>query len=290
MIQFINVNKRYENKSILEDISISIPPGTILGLVGRNGAGKSTLLRLICGVLQADAGIVAYHEENVYDNPNAKKEIFFVSDDAYFMTKASILEMKQFYRVFYKNFSEERFFELIRLFGLKQTDTIASFSKGMKRHVSLALGIASRTKVLLLDEAFDGLDPTMRFKIRQIISEEVSTYKRTVVISSHNLQELADICDSVAIMDNKRIRLNYTQEDIITHYHKYRIAFAEPIDPALFAELTPIFLGGKAKIFTMIVKGCRETTEHYLNSLNPLLLERDDVSLDEIFMYEMGGY
>ncbi|WZU01768.1 ATP-binding cassette domain-containing protein [Erysipelothrix sp. D19-032] len=142
MIQFINVNKRYEHREVLEDINIRIEDGTILGLIGRNGLGKSTFYDSFFGVVEADAGIVAFNQQQVFDNPNVQKEVFFVSDDAYFMTKATIKEMRDFYKVFYKNFDDGRFYELLYLFDLDEDQSLNSFSKGMKRQVSLLLGIA----------------------------------------------------------------------------------------------------------------------------------------------------
>lgn len=288
MIQFINVNKRYEHREVLEDINIRIEDGTILGLIGRNGAGKSTFLRLIAGVVEADAGIVAFNQQQVFDNPNVQKEVFFVSDDAYFMTKATIKEMRDFYKVFYKNFDDGRFYELLYLFDLDEDQSLNSFSKGMKRQVSLLLGIAARTKVLLLDEAFDGLDPLMRFKIRQMISDEVATNKTIVIISSHNLQELSDICDSVVILDKNTIQMNYSQEEFLNSYHKYQIAFANDIDPKVFTHIETLRISGKSRIFTLLVKGNRSEIEAFLETLNPILYEHDDTSLDEIFMAEVN--
>lgn len=287
MIQLINVSKRYDKTSILNDVSFKIPAGSIVGLVGRNGSGKSTLLRMISGVLESDAGVVACMEENVYDNPDVKRDIFFVSDDFHFFTKATIKEMRQFYTIFYPKFSLETYYNLLETFGFTETDLIQTFSKGMKRQLALILGLATKTAILLLDESFDGLDPIMRFKVRQILADSVSNSETTVILSSHNLEELSDICDSILIIDNGTIRMQFNEDEFRTTYHKYRVAFKEPLDLAVLSGLNILHQTGTQRIFTFIIKGESSQIEDTLNALNPLLLEEDSLSLDEAFIYEM---
>lgn len=290
MIQFINVNKNYDSKHVLEDISFKIEEGSIVGLVGRNGSGKSTILRLLSGVLEADAGIVAIDEESVFNNPDVKKKIFFVSDDLYFLTKSSIKDMMTFYKLFYPNFDLQVYYELLGVFGFNENQAISSFSKGMKRQVALILGLAARTQILLLDEAFDGLDPFMRFKVRQLISDSSSSHQTITIISSHNLSELSEICDSILMIEDKKLHSHYNENSYATLYHRFRLAFNDVKDPAIFDELSPLHVNGNQRIFTLVIKGERDDIIQKLEAYHPILLEDDALSLDEIFIYEMEAH
>lgn len=287
MIQFTNVNKNYDAVPVLENICFKLSPGSIVGLVGRNGAGKSTLLQLLCGILEPTAGVVSYNNESIYDNPVAKKDVFFVGDDFFYFNKASIKDMRMYYQVFFENFSLDRYYDLLDSFNFKENQLIGSFSKGMKRQVALILGLSCKTPVLLLDEAFDGLDPLMRFKVRQLISDDVSERNSTIVISSHNLDELNDICDSILTIDGNHLHSHYQNTQYSEIFHKYRIAFDSDFNRDNFADLKPIHIEGTRRIFTLVLKGDGETIEAGLKAMNPLLLEKDSLTLNEIFMYEM---
>lgn len=290
MIQFINVNKNYDSKHVLEDISFKIEEGSIVGLVGRNGSGKSTILRLLSGVLEADAGIVAIDEESVFNNPDVKKKIFFVSDDLYFLTKSSIKDMMTFYKLFYPNFDLQVYYELLGVFGFNENQAISSFSKGMKRQVALILGLAARTEILLLDEAFDGLDPFMRFKVRQLISDSSSSHQTITIISSHNLSELSEICDSILMIEDKKLHSHYNENSYAALYHRFRLAFNDVKDPEIFNDLSPLHISGNQRIFTLVIKGERDEIIKKLEAYHPILLEDDALSLDEIFIYEMEAH
>lgn len=287
MIQFTNVNKSYDHKLVLENICFNLKEGSIVGLVGRNGAGKSTLLQLMCGILEPSAGVISYAGDSIYDNPQAKKEIFFVGDEIFYFNKATIKDMRQYYQVFYKDFSMPRYLELLEIFKFKESQQFSSFSKGMKRQVALIFGLSSLAKVLLLDEAFDGLDPLMRFKVRQLISDDVSERNSIIVISSHNLDELNDICDSILTIDGSHLHSHYQSNQYSELFHKFRIAFSEDTSPEIFKPYNPLHVDGSKRIFTVVFKGDHEVLETAMTSLNPLLLERDTLSLNEIFMYEM---
>lgn len=287
MIEFINVNKKFDDKLVLEDLNLTINEGSIVGLVGPNGSGKSTLLRLLSGVLETDAGVVRIDEQNVYDNNKVKSEVFFLADDPYFFAQSTIIDIKQFYKIFYKNFSEEIFNDLLKEFKLDQNAKINSFSKGMKRQVSVILAFSCQAKILLLDEAFDGLDPLMRFKLRQHITDKTYQKDGIVVISSHNLRELEDICDSVAIIDNHSVKINYSTQEYQEIYHRFQIAFNKPFEPKEFDILKPIHVSGKSQVFTVILKGKQDELEKSLSAFSPIILERSGVSLEEIYVYEL---
>lgn len=287
MIEFINVNKKFGDKLVLHDLNLSIKEGSIVGLVGANGSGKSTLLRLLSGVMQADAGVVRVNGQDVYDNPLVKEDIFFLADDPYFFSQSSILDMKNFYKIFYKNFDEELFNSLLKDFNLDPNAKINSFSKGMKRQVSVIIAFACQAKILLLDEAFDGLDPLMRFKLRQYITDKAYEEDAIVIISSHNLRELEDICDSVAIIDQHSVKMNHSTQEYNDLYHRFQLAFDKPFDPELFKVLNPIHVSGKSQLFTVILKGDKKELKEELDKFSPLLNEHGNVSLEEIYVYEL---
>lgn len=287
MIEFINVNKKFGDKMVLEDLNLKIREGSVVGLVGPNGSGKSTILRLLSGVLETDAGVIRIDGQDVYDNNQIKGEVFFLADDPYFFSQSTIMDVKNFYQMFYKNFDEKIFQELLQEFKLDPTAKINSFSKGMKRQVSVILAFACQAKILLLDEAFDGLDPLMRFKLRQYISDKTYQEEGIVIISSHNLRELEDICDSVAIIDNRNVKMNHSAEEYQDLYHRFQVAFQEPFNSENFNILNPIHVSGKSQVFTVILKGNQEELKVELQKFSPIILERSGVSLEEIYVYEL---
>lgn len=290
MIQLINVNKGYEDRIILEDLNLLIEPGTVLGLVGPNGAGKSTILRLISGVIQADAGIVAVNEYEIFDNDRMKESIFFLGDDPYFFNQSTIRDMKEYIKLFYHNFDEDFYQKLLSDFNISDTVMISSFSKGMKRQAALIVAMASRPQILLMDESFDGLDPMMRFQLKQNIVEQLDKEEMIVIISSHSMSEIEDICDTVLLVKDRGIALSEKMDTIHLSYHKFQIAFKEKVDLDILKALNPITMEGHDRIFTLIIKGEYEELKSKVQALNPLVMEHSNLSLDEIYRYEMGGH
>lgn len=286
MISFSNVVKRFDEKLVLDNINWKLSKGHCYGLVGPNGSGKSTLLRLISGVIEADTGTVFVDRENVFDNPPAKEKIFFLADDPYFFPQSNMDEMRAFYQRFYPNFDVQKYQMLLEDFKLDPFTKINSFSKGMKRQVMLILGLASNPDILLLDEAFDGLDPLMRFKLRQYIAQEISENEILVVISSHNLRELEDICDHIAMINNNKLQMDSATDEMQDTYHKYQLVFKDRFDIEVLKALNPLHVSGTDRIFTMIVKGDKAEIEPSLKALNPMILEQGHASLEEIFIYE----
>lgn len=287
MIQFLNVNKGYDRKIVLEDINWNVEKGHCVGLVGPNGSGKSTLLRMISGVMEPDAGIIEIDGQDIFENPDKKGKIFFLGDEPFFFNQSTIHEMMQFYKLFYPNFDSVMYQNLLKEFKLNPRTKINSFSKGMKRQVVLILALACKPEILLLDEAFDGLDPMMRFKLRQYISNEISERNILVIISSHNLRELEDICDNIVMINNRTLQFSHTTYDVQNIYHKYQIVFQDDTDIETLKALKPLHVSGKSRIFTIVFKGERETIQNQLETLNPMILESNAISLEEVFIYEM---
>lgn len=290
MIEFFNVKKQFGQKTVFENLHLRIEKASVVGLVGPNGSGKSTLLRLISGVIDTDHGFVKVYDENIFENTDIKKHIIFVSDDPYFIYQGSLNDMRDLYQVFYPNFNLKIYHELVELFGLDPNMKINHFSKGMKRQVAIILAFAAQPKILLFDEAFDGLDPLMRFHLRQLIADFVEEDENIVIISSHNLRELEDICDTILMIDQQKVTFSNKLTDYNERYHRYRIAFEEAQDASLFAKLNPLHLSGKSKIFSIILEGERSVLEEEIKKLSPLIIEHSHLSLEEFYLLQVGGY
>jgi ABC-2 type transport system ATP-binding protein len=287
MIALKNIKKSFDNKLVLENIHWDIPKGSIYGLVGPNGAGKSTLLRLMSGVLSPDFGEITLEGQVVYDNPLVKKRIMFVPDDPFFLTQSTLKEMKKFYQIFYSTFNEEMYKKLLGHCKLNENDKINDYSKGMKRQASVILALSCDPEVLLLDEAFDGLDPVMRLMFKRLITDELMNRQITVVISSHNLRELEDICDSIALLDHHTISIQDEVENIRSNYHKLQIGYTKEQSSEIFKELAPLHLEQRGHVYLMVAKGDINSIRTLIESTQPVLLEEIPITMEEVFVYEM---
>ncbi len=292
MINLKNINKQFDEKAVLENINWKVPKASIYGLVGPNGAGKSTLLRIISGVLKADEGTVLVNGVDVYDNPSIKKHILFVSDDPFFLPQSTIKEMRQFYELFYPSFNDSMYHSLLKKFGLSDTDKISDFSKGMKRQASIILALSCSPDILLLDEAFDGLDPVMRLNLKRIIANELMNREMTVIISSHNLRELEDICDRIALLNNHTITIQDEIESIRNQYHKIQLAYTNPIDDNVLHDLDPMYFDKRGNVYMIVLKGDLEDKMKQIKETQPVLCEEIPITMEEVFVYEMeaNGY
>lgn len=292
MINLKNINKHFDDKQVLEHINWDVPKASIYGLVGPNGAGKSTLLRIISGVLKADEGTVLVNGVDVYDNPSIKKHILFVSDDPFFLPQSSIKEMRQFYELFYPSFNDSMYYSLLKKFGLSETDKINDFSKGMKRQASIILALSCSPDILLLDEAFDGLDPVMRLNLKRIIANELLNRDMTVIISSHNLRELEDICDRIALLNNHTITIQDEIESIRNQYHKIQLAYTNPIDDKVLHDLDPMYFDKRGNVYILVLKGELDDKMKRIKDTQPVLCEEIPITMEEVFVYEMeaNGY
>ena len=286
MIDIRNVSKSFETKQVLTSLSLTIEKGTVVGLVGPNGSGKSTLLRLISGILRADSGFLTLDDQPIYDNVNAKSKIFFVADEPHFFTGATLKDMKEFYQIFYSNFSEDKYHKVLSIFNISETSKIANMSKGMKRQVTLILALASSCEYLLLDEAFDGLDPMMRLNLKRLIAEEIEARKLTVIISSHNLRELEDICDVIGFLSDGNVVTRGSVDDLKHSLHKVQFSVQENIDDIL-ANFNIIHKTATGSITTLVMRNDVEELRALLKPYNPIVFEEIPLKLEEIFVYEM---
>lgn len=287
MLNIRCVSKKLGNKKVLDQVNLQIQDGSIFGLVGPNGAGKSTLLRILAGVIREDAGVVTWDNEPIFDNPAVKKDILFISDEPYYFYNASISDMKQFYQLWYPSFDEDEYAHYLKLFHLDEKMPLAQFSKGMKRQAFIIFALAIAPKFLLLDEVFDGLDPMMRLMFQRALAKSVEEKKMTVLISSHNIRELEDICDSFGILDDHCITTSGDIESVRENVHAIQLAFKEEVDPSLFDHLDVLSIRVESKFAKLVVKGNVEKIINYLRSLDPVILEVQNINLEEVFLYEM---
>ena len=293
MIEINGVNKSFGSLKALDNIIATIQEGSIFGLVGTNGAGKSTLLRILCGVLKADTGTALIDGEDVYENPHAKEKVCFLSDTAYFFPNATIRTMQNYYEIVYPNFNSERFEELVEKFGLDRNRKINSFSKGMKKQVSVLLGICTGTKYLLCDETFDGLDPVMRQAVKSIFAMELMNRQFTPVIASHSLRELEDICDHVRLLYKGGILLSKDLEDMKFHIHKVQCVIQDPVkEEELLTELHVLQHDKRGSLLTVVARGTKQEILMSIEDKHPIFSEVLPLTLEEIFISEteVAGY
>ena len=289
MIRVENLRKNFGEFCALDGVDMHVPGGSIYGLVGPNGAGKTTLLRHIMGIYRQDEGSVLVEGKPVYEQPDVKKDMILISDDLFYFQQADTLEMKGFYKGIYPGFDEklfERLQEVFRNIDVKRR--IRKLSKGMQKQVSFWLGLCSSPRILILDEPVDGLDPVMRRQIWNLLLAEKKKRGMTVLVSSHNLRELEEVCDYVGIMHQGRIRMERSLQELQGCVSKVQTAFEQgmPVLPETFQVLHMSNLG---RVYTMIVKGDSEKARGELEKLHPLFVDVLPLTLEEIFIYEMGG-
>lgn len=290
MIKIDSITKNFDTVRSLNDVSLLIDKGSIFGLIGSNGSGKSTLLRILCGVYRQDSGDILYDGIPVYEHPEVKQGIVYLSDDQYFLPNATAADMKRLYKSVYPTFSDEKYQRYLDLFGLDERRRLSTFSKGMQKQVSFILGIAAQTDYLLCDETLDGLDPVMRQTVRKIIAGEVAERGMCVVFASHNLKEIEDICDHVALLHRGELLFEAGLDDIKLGLHKIQISFerdrAETMQTEL-KKLNLVSLEKRGSLYTLVARGNEADLSETLNTLTPVFVEFIPLTLEEIFIAEM---
>lgn len=287
MIEVTGIMKKFEDIQALQKIDLTIQEGCVFGLIGTNGAGKSTFLRILAGILKQDAGEVRIDEKEVYENEEIKKEIFFISDEQYFFSNATPREMMNFYCGVYPKFDKLRFQNLMQQFELNQDRKLNTFSKGMKKQVSVILGICANTKYILCDETFDGLDPVMRQAVKSLFIGEIENRKLTPIIASHNLRELEDICDYVGVLHKGGVLLSKDIDDLKLNLHKVQCVFKNDLEREKFVSETSIVkteIRGALYMFT--IRGELTELENIIATKDMVYSEILPLSLEEIFISE----
>ena len=285
MIEIRELVKTFDGFAALDGASVSVPQGAIYGLVGPNGAGKSTLLRHLTGVYRQDSGTVSVDGADVWENVAVKQRIASIPDDWHYFMQSSIRDMMKFYRGFYPQFNMERYEKLRGVFSLDEKQLIRRLSKGMQKQAAFWLAICTQPDYLVLDEPVDGLDPVMRRQIWSLVVEDVAGYGTTVLVSSHNLRELEDICDHVGIMHKGRMLLERSLAELQDNFVKVQLVTEHPLPQSLHV-LHESTLG---RVQTLILRGDPQTVADELAASAPMLCDLLPLSLEEIFIYELGG-
>jgi len=290
MIQTTAVIKTFEGFPALDGAALNAPKGSIYGLVGPNGAGKTTIIRHIAGVMRPDSGEVLVDGQPVDENNAIKERLFLIPDDPYFFPSANINDMKSFYKKIYPRFDEGLFEKLQEIFPLDRKRHIRRFSRGMQKQAAFWLAVCCRPDVLLLDEPVDGLDPVMRRRVWGIIMQDVADRQTTVLISSHNLRELEDVCDHVGIMHQGRIVVERNLSELQGNLTKVQAAFTENSENPLEGQGFDILHHSvQGKLHTYIVRGAQDGITQKVSGLAPLFCDMLPLTLEEIFIYELGG-
>lgn len=287
MIEIRDVTKKYGKFTAVDRLSMTVGKGSVYGLVGYNGAGKTTLLKTVAGIYRADGGCVTVDGVDVFNSADVKRRMFYVPDDLYFNYNSSIEKMAKFYAGYYPKFSFETLDKLCGVFKLDKSARINSFSKGMQRQAAMILGMSTLPEILLLDESFDGLDPAKRSLMNNMLIEYAADRECSIIVSSHNLHELTDICDHIALINGKRIVLDCSVDDISASRCKFRVVFADEKSREDFGQFDIKRFEKDGKIVTLSVGGDPEENEAKLNAMAPLLVEKYPLTLEEIFLEEM---
>lgn len=285
-----NVVKKFDKFTALNHLNMNVPEGSIYGLVGPNGSGKTTTIKHLIGMYKQDDGEILINGEKVYDNEKIKSKIAYISDDLYFFHGYSIKDMAKFYSKIYKNFSFEKFETLQKVFNMDVKRKVNKLSKGMKKQVAFWLTISCNPEIMILDEPIDGLDPIMKENVWKILLEEVKKRKMTVIISSHNLKELENVCTNIGIMKNGAMVLEKELEEKENNIQKIQIVFSNNSQISKIREKLSILKEEKiGSVYYFIVKGEQKEIEEILNKYKLTLMEFLPLSLEEVFMFENGG-
>ena len=292
MIEVKNVSKYFGDIAAVDNISLTIKDGVVMGLLGTNGAGKSTLLRTMAGILKPEHGEILINGEPVWNNPKAKELIFYISDDQFYFPNSTPKEFGAYYSTYYPAFNTERFHELLDRIDLPANRKIRTFSKGMKKQLSILIGICARTEYLFCDETFDGLDPVMRQAIKSLFIQEMSERRFTPVIASHNLRELEDISDHIGLLHKGGVLLSQDLDDLRCNLTKVQCVLPEEYDQKIRDALLVMKMQRHGKLLTMTVRGESEKVVDWMNGLKPVYCESVPLTLEEIFISEteVAGY
>ncbi len=295
MITAVGVTKSFDKMKALDDLCLHVKKGSVYGLVGPNGAGKTTFIKTLMGIFKADSGEITLEGEKIYENENSKKRIIYVCDDLFFFPTYTIKQTAQMYADIYPQWSQELFEKLHEIYKIDLNRKVIRLSKGMQKQVAFWLGISSQPDVMILDEPIDGLDPVMRRNTWKLILNEVSERGMTVLISSHNLRELEDVCDHVGIMYGGKVVIEKSLDDVKGNIHKIQLAFSREDEraaeklAALTEKLEILHKSSIGSVTNYIVKGDSEAIKSAVTVFSPAVFDMIPLTLEEVFIYELGG-
>ena len=288
MIEVRDVIKTFDGFAALDTATLTVPQGSVYGLVGPNGAGKSTLIRHLTGIYRQDAGAIQIDGQNVWENAPLKARIAAIPDDWYFFLQATVRDMMRFYKGFYPNFSTERYEKLKEVFSIDEKRQIRRLSKGMQKQVAFWLALSAMPDYLILDEPVDGLDPVMRRQVWSLMMGDVSERGTTVLVSSHNLRELEEVCDHVGIMDHGKVLLERSLVQLQDNMVKLQVVFKDGMNEVP-ADLPVLHASKLGRIHTLIMRMNAEEATARVAAYDPMLVDAIPLTLEEIFIYELGG-
>lgn len=286
MIEAVNLTKKFDDIVAVDHVNATIRDGNVFGLIGTNGAGKSTFLRMAAGVLRPDEGGITIDGMEVFENEKAKMRFFYISDDQYFFSNATPRDMMAYYKAVYPAFDEERFHGLMKSFDLNERRKINTFSKGMKKQLSVICGVCAGTDYLFCDETFDGLDPVARQAVKSLFAGEIAQRGLTPVVASHNLRELEDICDHVGLLHRGGILFSRDLDDMKLGINKAQCVFDEPVAKEDFTPLEVMQLESRGSLYTITVRAGRDELAARIQELRPIFYEVLPLTLEEIFISE----
>lgn len=289
MLEAKHVVKTFDGFRALDGLTMTVPTGAVYGLVGPNGAGKSTIIRHLAGIYRQDSGEVLLDGQPVYEDPAVKRRMTVIGDDWYYFPQANIREMAHFFAGLYPAFSWERYEKLKQVFPLDEKMMLRRMSKGMQKQAAFWLTVCCMPEYLILDEPVDGLDPVMRRQVWSLLLGDVAERGTKVLVSSHNLRELEDVCDHVGILDHGRVLLERSLSDLQDNTVKLQVAYPGVTEPVLPAEMQILHRSHVGRVYTYIVRGSREDILRRMQITEPVLLESIPLTLEEIFIYELGG-
>ena len=289
MLEAKNVVKTFDGFRALDGLTMTVPKGAVYGLVGPNGAGKSTIIRHLAGIYRQDSGEVLLDGQPVYEDPAVKRRMTVIGDDWYYFPQANIREMARVFAGMYPAFSWERYEKLKQVFPLDEKMMLRRMSKGMQKQAAFWLTVCCMPEYLILDEPVDGLDPVMRRQVWSLLLGDVAERGTTVLVSSHNLRELEDVCDHVGILNKGRVLLERSLSDLQDNTVKLQVAYQGVTEPVLPAELNILHRSHVGRVYTYIVRGSSEEILRRMQITDPVLLESIPLTLEEIFIYELGG-
>lgn len=289
MIRAENVTKTFGGFKALDGLSLCVKKGSVYGLIGPNGAGKTTIIKNLTGVYTPDEGTLEIDGKPVFENTEVKNDIIYIGDDLYFFPTYSILDTAKFYATMYKNWSWDRFESLKEVFKIDVKRKVRRLSKGMQKQVAFWMGICACPKVMILDEPVDGLDPVMRKNVWRIVLQDVAENNTTVLVSSHNLRELEDVCDHVGIMHKGKVVLEKALDDVKGNIHKIQVAFSDEFPEELRFRIDILHTESIGRVHMVIVRGDGEIIEKKIKEFNPIICDVLPLTLEEVFIYELGG-
>lgn len=288
MIKVTNVDKSFDGFQALFNLDLNVKKGSIYGLVGTNGAGKTTLIKHVTGILKQDGGYITIEDAPVFENLAIKERMGYIPDDLYFFASYNLAESARFYRSLYPNWNHERYSHMVKQFELNEKRKLSKFSKGMQKQAAFILTMCSMPDYLILDEPIDGLDPIIRKLVWRYVVEDVAEREMTVLVSSHNLREMEGICDSIGILNKGKMMIERDLDELKSDIHKIQVAFKEPSENP-YAGLNVLHKESRGTVDLLIIRNRKDLVESIINEKKPVIFDILPLSLEEIFIYELGG-